>query len=122
MPLASVRESYGQLEDKPAKLQEAFDRLKELDRLKSAFLATVSHELRTPLTSIIGYSEMLVQGLAGEMKGEQLDFVRTIYEKGEQLLSLIAGLLNPGKLESCTIRLGMRARPVETVPSDDAAT
>jgi two-component system, NarL family, sensor histidine kinase BarA len=115
MHLASVRESYRQLEDKTAKLQEAFDRLKELDRLKSSFLATVSHELRTPLTSIIGYSEMLLEGLAGEMKPEQLDFVNTIHGKGQQLLSLIAGLLDLGKLESGTMRMVMRSVRIEAV-------
>ncbi len=94
MHLASVRESFRELEDKNDKLQTAFDRLKELDRLKSNFLATVSHELRTPLTSIIGYSEMLVEGLAGDMTAEQRDFVQTIRDKGEQLLQLIKGLLD----------------------------
>jgi signal transduction histidine kinase len=115
MHLASVRESYRQLEDKTARLQDAFDRLKELDRLKSNFLATVSHELRTPLTSIIGYSEMLAEGLAGEMKPEQLEFVKTIYEKGGQLLSLIMGLLDLGKLESGTMRMSMRPLAIESV-------
>jgi signal transduction histidine kinase len=115
MHLASVRESYRQLEDKTARLQDAFDRLKELDRLKSNFLATVSHELRTPLTSIIGYSEMLSEGLAGEMKPEQLEFVKTIYEKGGQLLSLIMGLLDLGKLESGTMRMSMRPLGIEGV-------
>ena len=105
MHLASVRESFRELEDKNDKLQTAFDRLKELDRLKSNFLATVSHELRTPLTSIIGYSEMLVEGLAGEMTGEQRDFVQTIRDKGEQLLQLIKGLLDLSKLESGTMSL-----------------
>ena len=109
MHLASVRESYRQLEDKNARLQEAFDRLKELDRLKSNFLATVSHELRTPLTSIIGYSEMLAEGLAGELKPEQVEFVRTIHAKGGQLLSLIMSLLDLSKLESGTMRLKMRS-------------
>jgi len=105
MHLASVRESFRELEDKNDKLQTAFDRLKELDRLKSNFLATVSHELRTPLTSIIGYSEMLVEGLAGEMTGEQREFVQTIRDKGEQLLQLIKGLLDLSKLESGTMSL-----------------
>ncbi|HET7544200.1 MAG TPA: ATP-binding protein [Polyangiaceae bacterium] len=105
MHLASVRESFRELEDKNDKLQIAFDRLKELDRLKSNFLATVSHELRTPLTSIIGYSEMLVEGLAGEMTSEQRDFVQTIRDKGEQLLQLIKGLLDLSKLESGTMSL-----------------
>ncbi|MES1175368.1 MAG: ATP-binding protein [Myxococcales bacterium] len=105
MHLASVRESFRELEDKNEKLQTAFDRLKELDRLKSNFLATVSHELRTPLTSIIGYSEMLVEGLAGEMTTEQREFVQTIRDKGEQLLQLIKGLLDLSKLESGTMSL-----------------
>jgi signal transduction histidine kinase len=109
MHLASVRESYRQLEDKTAKLQEAFDRLKELDRLKSNFLATVSHELRTPLTSIIGYGEMLYEGLAGDLNPEQKEYVSTIRNKGEQLLSLIKSLLDLGKLESGTIRVATQA-------------
>jgi len=111
MHLASVKESYRELEDKNKKLQDAYDRLKELDRLKSNFLATVSHELRTPLTSIIGYSEMLAEGIAGPLVGEQNEFVQTIHEKGEQLLSLIMGLLDLGKLESGT--MSVRARPTD---------
>jgi signal transduction histidine kinase len=111
MHLASVKESYRELEDKNKKLQDAYDRLKELDRLKSNFLATVSHELRTPLTSIIGYSEMLAEGMAGPLVGEQKEFVQTIHEKGEQLLSLIMSLLDLSKLESGT--MSVRARPTD---------
>jgi len=122
MHLASVTESYRQLEDKTARLQEAFDRLKELDRLKSNFLATVSHELRTPLTSIIGYSEMLSEGLAGEMKPEQGEFVKTIHENGQHLLALIMGLLDLSKLESGTMRMKMRAMSVAPVLEEVVAT
>jgi signal transduction histidine kinase len=122
MHLASVRESYRQLEDKTARLQEAFDRLKELDRLKSNFLATVSHELRTPLTSIIGYSEMLAEGLAGELKPEQTEFVKTIHAKGGQLLSLIMSLLDLSKMESGTMRMSMRNIRVEPVLKEVIST
>jgi len=120
--VASVRESYRQLEEKTARLQEAFDRLKELDHLKSNFLATVSHELRTPLTSIIGYSEMLAEGLAGEMKPEQLEFVKTIQDKGAQLLSLITGLLDLGKLESGTMRMVRRTLALGPVLDEVVST
>jgi signal transduction histidine kinase len=118
MHLASVREGFRDLEDKNTRLQEAYDRLKELDRLKSNFLATVSHELRTPLTSIIGYSEMLVEGIAGEMSVEQREFVRTIHEKGEQLLELITSLLDLSKLESGTLAMRKSDVTVEHVVSD----
>jgi two-component system sensor histidine kinase BarA len=120
--LASVRESYRELEDRATRLQEAFDRLKELDHLKSNFLATVSHELRTPLTSIIGYSEMLGEGLAGAMAPEQLEFVRTIQDKGAQLLSLIMGLLDLGKLESGTMHLSRRPMAIAPTLADVIST
>ena len=122
MHLASVRENFRELEDKNLKLQVAYDRLKELDRLKSNFLATVSHELRTPLTSIIGYSEMLVEGLAGDLSAEQRDFVQTIRDKGDQLLSLIKGLLDLSKLESGTMSLRKNNVDVAALVKDVVAT
>jgi two-component system, NarL family, sensor histidine kinase BarA len=122
MHLLSVRESYRQLEEKTARLQEAFDKLKELDRLKSNFLATVSHELRTPLTSIIGYSEMLTEGLAGDLQPEQLDFVKTIHAKGGHLLSLIMSLLDMSKLENGTMRIAMQSMRIEPVLGEVVST
>jgi signal transduction histidine kinase len=120
--VASVRESYRQLEERAAKIQDAYDRLKELDHLKSNFLATVSHELRTPLTSILGYSEMLVEGLAGPLSGEQLEFVKTIQDKGGHLLSLIMGLLDLGKLESGTMRMIRRLVALPSVLDEVVST
>ena len=110
--LYSVRESYRALEEKTQRLEQALARLKELDRLKSNFLGTVSHELRTPLTSIIGYSEMLGEGIAGPLSEEQAEFVKTIHGKGEQLLGLIMGLLDLSKLDSGTMSLRQGAMQI----------
>ena len=112
--LYSVRENYRALEEKTTRLEQALARLKELDRLKTNFLGTVSHELRTPLTSIIGYSEMLAEGIAGPLSEEQAEFVKTIHGKGEQLLALIMGLLDLSKLDSGTMSL--RQAPMEIGP------
>jgi two-component system sensor histidine kinase BarA len=112
--LHTVRESFRELEEKNERLEQSLARLREADRLKSSFLATMSHELRTPLTSIIGYSEMLAEGIAGPLSEEQTQYVRTIHEKGEQLLRLIAGLLDLSKLESGTMRL--RQSPTQIGP------
>lgn len=103
--LEAISESWRELSEKNKKLQESLDRLKELDRLKSNFLATVSHELRTPLTSVIGYSEMLLDGLAGALSTEQREYVQTIMEKGESLLSMISSILDVSKIEQGQLRL-----------------
>lgn len=103
MHLLSIEESYRELQEKNARLADAYERMRELDRLKSNFLANVSHELRTPLTSIMGYSEMLADGVAGPLGDEQTEFVDIIRAKGEQLLGLIMSLLDLSKLENGTM-------------------
>ena len=105
MHIASIKTAFGDLERTNLALKTANERLKELDRLKSNFIATVSHELRTPLTSVIGYSEMLLEGLAGELSSEQRDYVKTILEKGESLLSLIGQVLDLARIESGNVTL-----------------
>ncbi len=72
----------------------------EADRIKSAFLATMSHELRTPLNSIIGFTGIVLQGLAGplnEEQGKQLDMVRT---SARHLLALVNDVLDISKIEA----------------------
>jgi len=103
--IESVTESYREVQEKNKKLSDALERLQELSRLKSNFLATVSHELRTPLTSVIGYSEMLLAGLAGEMNEEQKDYLKTILEKGESLLRLISSILDLSRIEARGVQL-----------------
>ncbi|QDF00356.1 ATP-binding protein [Myxococcus xanthus] len=105
--IEAMLETHRDLEANNARLAQANTRLKELDRLKSTFLGTVSHELRTPLASIIGYSEMLAEGLAGALNPEQLLYVRTIVEKGESLLNLISSILDLSQIEAGRLRLVM---------------
>jgi signal transduction histidine kinase len=103
--LASAEANYRALAAQNEQLQQAYDKLKELDRLKSTFLATMSHELRTPLTSIIGYSEMLASGMGGELNPTQSEFIDTIRAKGDHLLELILTLLDVAKLEQDQLRI-----------------
>ena len=57
-------------------------KLSELDQSKSNFIATISHELKTPLTSIIGYAEMLSEGLVGPIRDEQKRPLEYYFRKG----------------------------------------
>ena len=103
--IEAVQESYRELQEKNRQLEESYGRLKELDRLKSNFIATMSHELRTPLTSVIGYSEMMLEGLGGALTQEQREYVGIIMEKGENLLQLITSILDITKIEAGRVRL-----------------
>jgi signal transduction histidine kinase len=113
--IESVTESYREVHEKNKKLTDAMERLQELSRLKSNFLATVSHELRTPLTSVIGYSEMLLAGLAGDLNDEQQDYLKTILEKGESLLRLISSILDLSRIEARGVQLVRKPTQLDDV-------
>src|SRR3546814_7325885 len=66
-------------------LRERNEALEAADRLKSAFVANMSYELRTPLTSILGFSEMLTGGYAGDLNGQQGEYMRAILESADRL-------------------------------------
>ncbi len=70
------------------------------DRLKSAFLATMSHELRTPLNSIIGFTGILTQGLAGPLNEEQAKQLGMVRTSARHLLALINDVLDISKIEA----------------------
>jgi signal transduction histidine kinase len=97
-------------------------RLEELDRLKSNFLATMSHELRTPLTSVIGYAEMLAEGLAGPVTGEQKDYLTTILSKADQLLGMITSVLDVAALETGQLALERSRLSLADIVAAEVAT
>ncbi len=112
MHVVSTTDAYNELQyahealkEKSESLEKSNVRLQELDKVKSNFIATVSHELRTPLTSVIGYSEMLLEGLAGEVNEEQAEYIATIMERGKNLLEMISSLLDVSTVQRGGIEL-----------------
>jgi PAS domain S-box-containing protein len=81
-------------------LAEARDRAESADRIKSAFLATMSHELRTPLNSIIGFTGIMLQGLAGPLNAEQTKQMGMVQGSARHLLALINDVLDISKIEA----------------------
>jgi signal transduction histidine kinase len=81
-------------------LAEAKERAESADRLKSAFLATMSHELRTPLNSIIGFTGIILQGLAGPLNAEQTKQLGMVQSSARHLLTLINDVLDISKIEA----------------------
>jgi PAS domain S-box-containing protein len=93
--------------ERTAELAIAKERAEEADRLKSAFLATMSHELRTPLNSIIGFTGIMVQGLAGPLNDEQQKQLNMVKNSARHLLNLINEVLDLSKIEAGQVELQM---------------
>jgi PAS domain S-box-containing protein len=81
-------------------LNEANVRLREATEAKSRFLSSMSHELRTPLNSIIGFTAILLRGLAGEINAEQRKQLGMVSDAGTRLLALVNGILDLSRIEA----------------------
>jgi signal transduction histidine kinase len=95
----------GELVRKRRALASANIELDKATRAKSAFLASMSHELRTPLNSIIGFSEVLLDRMAGALNPKQEDYVRDIHSSGRHQLALVNDILDLSKVEAGKMEL-----------------
>jgi signal transduction histidine kinase/DNA-binding response OmpR family regulator len=95
-----------------------YERTKELDRLKSEFVAVVSHEVRTPITSIKGSLELLSDERFHKLPAPQKELLSICQANTERLISLINDILDFSKLESSKLSLNIEAMEVDDVLSE----
>ncbi len=88
-----------------AALQQAKETAEAATRHKSEFLANMSHELRTPLNAIIGFSEVLLEKMFGELNEKQEEYLQDILSSGQHLLALINDILDLSKVEAGKMEL-----------------
>jgi signal transduction histidine kinase len=86
-------------------IQEKGRQLEVANKHKSEFLANMSHELRTPLNAVIGFSDLLLERMFGEMNAKQENYIRNIQTSGKHLLSLINDILDLSKVEAGRMEL-----------------
>ncbi len=89
------------------RIEQANIRLQEMDRLKSIFLASMSHELRTPLNSIIGFTDLILEGMVGEINEEQRSQLTLVKCSADHLLSLINDVLDISKIEAGKVEVSL---------------
>lgn len=101
---------------------ETTSKLRQVDQLKSEFLASMSHELRTPLNSIIGFADVLLEGLDGDLNARMEEDVRLIRDSGAHLRELIGDILDMSKIEAGRMELRYEMIDMRQMAQDIMAT
>jgi PAS domain S-box-containing protein len=108
-----VDERTAMLREANEDLVQAVEHARAADRAKSAFLSAMSHELRTPLNSVIGFTGVLLMGIAGKLQAKQEEALRIVQRNGRHLLDLINDVLDLSKIEAAEMNLA--AKPYDLV-------
>jgi signal transduction histidine kinase len=98
--------------------EKTIEQLKEIDRLKSEFLTSMSHELRTPLNSIIGFADVLLQGIDGDLPDLAMNDIKLIHSSGQHLLALINDILDLAKIEAGGLELLREPLDIQEIVKD----
>ncbi len=102
-----VERKNNEIEQARLSLEEKAEQLALSSKYKSEFLANMSHELRTPLNSLLILARLLADNMEGNLNNKQIEYSRTIYSAGNDLLSLINDILDLAKIESGTMSIDM---------------
>jgi signal transduction histidine kinase len=102
-----------------------YEQLAAANRHKSEFLSNMSHELRTPFNAIIGFSEVLLERLFGDLNAKQAEYPQDILSSGKHQLALVNDILDLSKVEAGGMDLelasfSLRAL-IDTVSSNSTA-
>ncbi|MGC1481811.1 MAG: response regulator [Chthoniobacterales bacterium] len=100
--LVAIQSDVTSAKESERRLVMAKNAAEAADRAKSEFLAVISHEVRTPLNSIIGFTNLLLEG---QLSDQQRDYIETIRSSGDNLLLLINDILDFSKSEAASVRL-----------------
>ncbi len=103
-----IAEKGVELEDRSAELERALASAESANAAKSNFLANMSHELRTPLNSIIGFANILLRNIAGNLHAQDVKYLSRISANGSHLLTLINGVLDLSKIDARQTELDLR--------------
>ena len=95
-----ISEQNVRLRETQKELSSAYDKLLEMNRLKSVFMANMSHELRTPLNAIIGYTSLLLDRIYGVISPRQEECLQRMNRRANELLHQINGILDFAKFEA----------------------
>ncbi len=106
------------VQERTAELEVARDQALMATQHKSEFLAGMSHELRTPLNAVIGFSEVLLEKMFGELNPKQEEYLQDILSSGRHLLALINDILDLAKIESGRMELDLTTFDLPTLLRD----